>query len=135
IDYWAEGYDWSAMQARLNKWTHRIASIGGRDVHLVHERSEGPGAVPLLLIHGWPDSFYRYAHVIDRLTGREGAQAGGAAFDVVVPSLPGYGFSDQPEPGEATVAATAEVHAELMAGLGYERYLVHGGDWGSSIAE
>lgn len=135
IDYWAEGYDWPSMQDRLNRWTHRIASIGGRDVHLVHERSEVPGAVPLLLLHGWPDSFYRYAHVIDRLTGRDGVHDGAATFDVVVPSLPGFGFSDQPEQGGASVAATAQVLAELMAGLGYDRYLVHGGDWGSTIAE
>lgn len=135
LAYWAEGYDWPAVQARLNRWDHRTTRIDGRDVHLVHERSQQPGAVPLLLLHGWPDSFYRYAHVIDRLTGRDRADDGAGTFDVVVPSLPGYVFSDQPEPGGATVAAAARVIAELMAGLGYDRYLVHGGDWGSAVAE
>lgn len=135
VSYWTDGYDWPAVQARLNRWSHKVARVDGRDVHLVHERSEAPGAVPILLLHGWPDSFYRYAHVVDRLTQRDGADDGGPAFDVVVPSLPGYVFSDQPEPGGATIAATAELMAELMAGLGYDRYLMHGGDWGSAIAQ
>ncbi|ACQ82444.1 Epoxide hydrolase domain protein [Beutenbergia cavernae DSM 12333] len=135
VSHWAEHYDWSEVQDRLNRWTHRVARVDGRDVHVVHERSAAPGAVPLLLLHGWPDSFYRFAHVVDRLTRRDGDDDDGPAFDVVVPSLPGYVFSEQPEPGGATLAAVAETIAQVMAGLGYERYVVHGGDWGAAIAQ
>jgi len=131
--YWLEGYDWRAAEARVNRFSHYLARVRGLDVHFIHERAQGPDPLPILLLHGWADSFYRYIHLIEGLTGGEDGQ--GAVFDAVVPSLPGFDFSSQPEGEEQTAELAAEVVAELMAGLGYDRYLVHGGDWGSAVAQ
>ncbi len=131
--YWLEGYDWRAAEARLNRFSHHLARVRGLDVHFIRERAQGPDAVPILLLHGWADSFYRYVHLIDRLAG--GGDGREAIFDVVVPSLPGFGFSSQPESEGLTAELAAEAVGELMAGLGYDRYIVHGGDWGSAVAQ
>jgi microsomal epoxide hydrolase len=123
VAYWRDGYDWRAREAELNRLP-QFRTDGG--LHLVHQRSAQEDALPLLLLHGWPDSFLRYAKVLPLLTD----------FHVVVPSLPGYGFSDQPtEQGAATRPAMAERLAELMTELGYERFAVSGGDIGSATAE
>jgi pimeloyl-ACP methyl ester carboxylesterase len=122
VAYWRDGFDWRRREAALNELPHFRA--GG--LHLVHQRSSAPDALPLLLLHGWPDSFLRYAKVLPLLTG----------FHLVVPSLPGFGFSDQPtRPGAASRPAMAERLAELMTGLGYERFAVSGGDIGGATAE
>ncbi|WP_435737759.1 epoxide hydrolase family protein [Cellulosimicrobium sp. PMB13] len=134
--YWADGYDWRAQEARLNRLQHVVATVDGREVHAIHERAVRPDAPALLLLHGWADSFHRYDHVVDLLTGRDPAVGPDAiVFDVVVPSLPGFDYSEQPDAGTFSGTQSAEVVASLMAGLGYHRYLVHGGDWGSVVAQ
>ncbi|WP_251152942.1 epoxide hydrolase family protein [Cellulosimicrobium sp. Marseille-Q4280] len=134
--HWTDGYDWRAHEARLNRFHHVATTIDGHEVHAIHERAVRPGAAAVLLLHGWADSFYRYAHVVDRLTGRDpGVGPDEPVFDVVVPSLPGFDFSEQPEAGTVSGTQTADVVARLMTGLGYERYLAHGGDWGSVVAQ
>ena len=136
VVHWLDGYDWRAQEERLNRFHHVVTAIDGRDLHAIHERAVRPGAPPILLLHGWADSFYRFAHVVDRLTGRDPAVGPDEpVFDVVVPSLPGFDFSEQPEAGTVSGAQSAEVVASLMAGLGYDRYLVHGGDWGGVVAQ
>lgn len=131
-EYWRTEYDWAAAQANLNRFDHFIADVQGLGIHFIHQKSGRPDTVPIVLIHGWADSFYRFIHLIERLTGGDGP-----AFDVVVPSLPGFAFSDQREAGtgEQDAVFAADVIAELMEGLGYDRYLVHGGDWGASIGQ
>lgn len=131
--YWIEGYDWRVAEARINHFSHYLARLRGLDVHFIHERSQGADPLPIVLLHGWADSFYRYIHLIELLTGDEDGRE--AVFDVVVPSLPGFDFSSQPESEELTPELAADVVADLMAGLGYGRYVVHGGDWGSAVAQ
>lgn len=136
VAHWLDGYDWRAQEARLNRHHHVAATIDGRQVHAVHERAVRPGAPAILLLHGWADSFLRYDHVVDRLTGRDpGVGPEAPVFDVVVPSLPGFDFSEQPDAGAFGGEQSADAVAQLMAGLGYDRYLVHGGDWGSVVAQ
>lgn len=124
VDYWEHSYDWRAREAELNRFAHFRTEINGTGIHFVHERGKGPDPVPLLLLHGWPDSFYRYHRVIPLLT---------SSFDVVVPSIPGQGFSDRK-------AMTTDDTADLFAGLvteelGYERFVAAGGDAGTLIAQ
>ncbi|HEY1590616.1 MAG TPA: alpha/beta fold hydrolase [Solirubrobacteraceae bacterium] len=123
-DHWRTGYDWRATEARLNAIPQFKTEIDGLNIHFLHLRSERANALPLILTHGWPGSVLEFMKVIEPLS---------QDFDVVVPSLPGYGFSDRPaRPGWGTPAIAA-AWAELMARLGYERYGAHGGDWGSPI--
>lgn len=133
VAYWADGFDWPAQEAALARLPRVRTTVGGLGVHVVHARAAGP-ALPLLLCHGWPDSFWRYAKVVDLLT--DPVAHGGDpadAFDVVVPDMPGYGYSDRPAaPLDST--AVAGLWAELMTGLGYDRFAVAGGDIGSSVA-
>jgi len=131
--YWLDEYDWRAVEKNLNRFSHFIAKAQGLDLHFLQEKAAGEGAVPIVLLHGWSDSFYRYAHLIERLT--TGTDDGGVVFDVVAPSLPGFDFSAQPGEGQISAGFAAASIAELMASLGYERYLVHGGDWGSAVAQ
>ncbi|MGH8775088.1 MAG: epoxide hydrolase family protein [Jiangellaceae bacterium] len=126
VEHWRDGYDWRRHEADLNRMAHGIREVRGLRIHHLHERADRGGRVPAVLLHGWPDSFYRYHLVVPRLVA--------AGHDVVVPSLPGYTFSDQPD-GPMTVEDVAEVVHELVVGLGYDRYAAHGGDWGSAIAE
>jgi microsomal epoxide hydrolase len=124
-EYWRTGYDWTTAQAHLNRFDQYLAEVQSLDIHFIHQRSGRPDAVPVVLLHGWADSFYRYIHLIDRL-----ATGDGPAFDVIVPSLPGFDFSDQRPAGTAGQDSVfaAEVVADLLDGLGYDRYLVHGGE-------
>jgi pimeloyl-ACP methyl ester carboxylesterase len=128
--HWAEVYDWRATEARLNALPQFRTSIDGVGVHFVHVRSPREDARPLLLTHGWPGSVAEYLEVIEPLTD---PPAGEPAFHVVIPSLPGYGFSDKPTGGGWTLERVASAWAELMARLGYDSYLAHGNDWGSFI--
>jgi microsomal epoxide hydrolase len=137
VSYWGEGFDWRAQERMLNEFSHhRVALEGSREeLHFIHERGRGPRPLPILLTHGFPDSFTRFAKVIGHLC--DPAAHGGDpedAFDVVVPSLPGYGFSDKPVTAHATFHFGDRWHA-LMTALGYERYAAHGGDWGSTVTE
>lgn len=135
-DYWRDGYDWRAEEARLNELEQYRAEIDGVGIHFVHERGRGPDPLPIVLTHGWPDSFYRYAKVVPLLA--DPARFGGDpadAFDVVVPSIPGYGFSDRPRERGMTAVRVAALWARLMADLGYTRYGAAGGDVGSMVTQ
>ena len=133
--YWADGYDWRAAETRLNRMPQFRTVVDGLGIHFVHARSPHPGAVPLILTHGWPGSIVEFAKVIGPLTdpvahGGETADA----FHVVCPSLPGYGFSDRPAERGWTVERTASAWAQLMERLGYARFVAAGHDWGTSIS-
>jgi pimeloyl-ACP methyl ester carboxylesterase len=132
--YWASGFDWRAQEALLNQWPQFLVDLDGVDVHCVHVRGQGPDPLPLVVTHGWPSTYFEMHKVVGPLT--DPARFGGDpadAFDLVVPSLPGYGFSAAPTaPGFGT-SQVADLWVELMDALGYERFASHGGDWGSAV--
>ncbi len=134
VAHWHTGYDWYATQNRLNELNHVSVEIDGLGVHAVHERGKGDNPIPLLILHGWPSSFFQMLPLIPLLT--DPAAHGGDpadAFDVVVASLPGFGFSDRPtEPG-MSVAAMAPLMIRVMAELGYERFGMRGSDLGAGV--
>ena len=133
--HWADRYDWRATQARLNRIPQFTTRIDGLDVHFLHVRSPHPDAVPLIMTHGWPGSFLEFERVLGPLadpTAHAGDAAG--AFHVVVPSLPGYGFSGKPATPGWDVHRIAGAWAELMTRLGYQRFLAQGSDWGTSVS-
>jgi pimeloyl-ACP methyl ester carboxylesterase len=134
--YWAGGYDWRATEARLNQIPQFTTAIDGLDIHFVHVRSPHPGAVPLVMTHGWPGSFLEFEQVLGPLAdpAAHGADAAAGVFDVVVPSLPGYGFSGKPATPGWDIHRIARAWAELMTRLGYERFLAMGSDWGTSVS-
>jgi microsomal epoxide hydrolase len=136
VAYWQDTYDWRRHEAALNRFAHYKTVVGDIGIHFIHERGKGPNPFPLILTHGYPDSFYRFVKIIPMLT--DPASFGGQAedaFDVVVPDLPGYGFSDRP-PEVGTVFRVNDLWAQLMTDiLGYEHFGAHGGDWGSTITE
>jgi microsomal epoxide hydrolase len=136
VRHWRTGFDWRAQEAALNRFSHFRAPVHGHFIHFIHERGRGPAPLPLVLTHGWPDSFLRFRKVIPLLTD-PAAHGGDAAdaFDVVAPSLPGYGFSERPE-GEGVTFHVGDLWHELMTQeLGYARFGAHGGDWGSTVTE
>lgn len=133
-DYWIDGYDWQAAVESLNRYPQFIAEVEGLPIHFIHVRGEGEGRRPLLITHGWPGSHYEFWGVIDRLAfpSRHGGDASDA-FDLVLPSLPGYGFSGKPAQPMGP-QATAALWDKLMTQvLGYSGYLAQGGDWGSIV--
>jgi microsomal epoxide hydrolase len=133
-EYWADGFDWRTQEAVLNEWPQVLVRVGDRDVHCVHVPGTGPDPMPLVATHGWPSTTFELHKVIGPLTdpAAYGGDAGDA-FSLVVPSLPGYGFSAAPaEPGFGA-PQVADVWVELMAALGYDRFASHGGDWGSAV--
>jgi epoxide hydrolase len=133
--YWASEYDWRAQEAALNAYPQFITMIDGADVHFLHVRSGEPGATPLMLLHGWPGSIVEFLDMIGPLT--DPVAHGGDpadAFDLVIPSLPGYGFSGPLTETGWTDGRTAAALAELMDRLGYDCYGVQGGDVGAFIA-
>jgi pimeloyl-ACP methyl ester carboxylesterase len=134
VSHWRERFDWRDQEARISSLRHFRAPVGGLDVHFIHEPGRGPRPMPLLLLHGWPVSFLEMRELIPRLTDpeRDGADRGDS-FSVVVPSMPGYGFSERPRCPGVTNARIAEMWAALMEGLGYRRYGIHGGDWGAGV--
>jgi epoxide hydrolase len=134
-DYWRDTYDWRAHEARLNELAHFRTSIDGQSIHFIHARSPYADAFPVLLTHGWPGSVVEFLDVIPRLTDPE-AHGGSAAdaFHVVVPSLPGYGFSEPTRTRGWDVSRIASAFTELMRRLGYARYGAQGGDWGAQVA-
>lgn len=134
--YYRDSFDWRAQERRLNLLPHYRATVAGVGLHFVHVRSKFEHAQPLLLVHGWPDSFLRMEKLIPLLTDPV-AHGGEArdAFHVIVPSIPGFGFSDRPSERGMSERKVAALFAALMEGLGYARYGVHGGDWGSGIAD
>ena len=133
-DYWLDVYDWRRCEAMLNGFGQHCTRIDGLDVHFLHIRSPVAGALPMLLTHGWPGSVLEFAKVIGPLTDpvRHGGQASDA-FDLVIPSLPGYGFSGKPRAPGWNTERIARAWITLMQRLGYDRYVAQGGDWGASV--
>jgi pimeloyl-ACP methyl ester carboxylesterase len=132
--YWATSYDWRRAERRLNELPQFRTTIDGLDLHFLHVRSPHPNALPLVMTHGWPGSVVEFLKVIGPLTdpvahGGEPADA----FDVICPSLPGFGFSGKPTATGWGVERIGSAWTQLMAGLGYERYGAQGGDWGASV--
>jgi pimeloyl-ACP methyl ester carboxylesterase len=135
LDYWADGYDWRAQEAAINVIPQFKARIDGREIHFLHLKGRGPNPRPLLIAHGWPGSFVEMLEMAPMLAD-PGAYGGDPAdaFDVIVPSMPGYGFSDRPNRPGMTPRRIAALYAELMERLGYQRYGVQGGDWGATVS-
>ncbi|MGH9117732.1 MAG: epoxide hydrolase family protein [Acidimicrobiales bacterium] len=134
-EHWRTGFDWRAQEARINRYPQFTTTIDGQNLHFVHARSPEPDATPLLLIHGWPGSFVEFLDVIGPLTDPRAHGADDApAFHVVVPSLPGFGFSGPTTDEGWGTRRMASALAELMARLGYERYGAQGGDYGAFVA-
>ena len=133
--YWATRYGWRAAGARVNKIPQFITTIDGLDVHFLHLGSPHPHATPLVMTHGRPGSFFEFERVLGPLTDppAHGGDAGDA-FDVVVPSLPGYGFSGKPASTGWDIHRIARAWSELMTRLGYGRFLAQGSDWGTSVS-
>jgi pimeloyl-ACP methyl ester carboxylesterase len=135
VRYWGTGYDWRKVEAKLNALPQFMTEIDGLDIHFIHVRSPHPNAMPLIMTHGWPGSVFEFLKVIDPLTNPT-AHGGGAtdAFDVVIPSIPGYGFSGKPTGIGWDPDHIARAWGELMKRLGYTRYVAQGGDWGAPIS-
>jgi pimeloyl-ACP methyl ester carboxylesterase len=134
--YWAEDYDFGRLEARLNALPQFMTEIDGVEIHFIHVKSDQEGALPLIITHGWPGSIIEMLEVIGPLT--DPAAHGGSAedaFDVVVPSMPGYGFSGKPKEAGWDVARIAGAWAELMDRLGYDRYVAQGGDQGAGVTD
>ncbi len=135
-DYWRSGYDWRAHERALNAHPQYLCEVDGVDIHFWHVRGEGRNRLPLLLIHGWPGSVAESLDVIGPLSDPPAHGTGTApAFDLVIPSLPGFGFSGKPrEPGWGVSRIAAAFHSLMTRELGYTRYGVQGGDWGGIIS-
>jgi pimeloyl-ACP methyl ester carboxylesterase len=135
VRYWGSGYDWRKAEARLNALPQFMTTIEGLDIHFIHVRSRHPNALPVMITHGWPGSVFEQLKVIEPLTDPT-AHGGRAeeAFDVVIPSMPGYGFSGKPTGTGWDPDHIARAWAELMKRIGYTRYVAQGGDWGAPIS-
>src|SRR5262245_57746980 len=134
--YWASDYDWRKVEAKLKALPQFVTNIDGLDIHFIHVRSKNPKALPLLICHGWPGSVLEQLKLIGRLT--DPTAYGGKAedsFDVVIPSMPGYGFSGKPTSTGWGPEHMARAWAELMTRLGYTRYVAQGGDWGAFVVD
>jgi pimeloyl-ACP methyl ester carboxylesterase len=136
IEYWGSHYDWGKAEAKLNALPQFVTTIDGLDIHFIHVRAKYPDALPVVITHGWPGSVIEQIKTIDPLT--DPTAHGGSAedtFDVVIPSMPGYGFSGKPTGTGWGPDHIARAWAELMKRLGYTRYVAQGGDWGSPVSE
>jgi pimeloyl-ACP methyl ester carboxylesterase len=135
-NYWATDYDWRKVEARLNALPQFITEIDGLDIHFIHVRSKHKGALPLIVTHGWPGSVIEQLKIVDPLTNPT-AHGGSAsdAFDLVIPSMPGYGYSGKPTTAGWDVAHIARAWVVLMKRLGYSKFVAQGGDWGALITE
>ena len=135
-DHWADRHDWRRAEAQINGYPNYVTSIDGLDIHFIHVKSKHPDALPVIVTHGWPGSIIEQLKIIGPLTDPT-AHGGNAAdaFDVVIPSLPGYGFSGKPTVAGWDVPHIARAWATLMNRLGYHRYVAQGGDWGNAISE
>lgn len=134
VEHWLHNYDWRRFESALNRYPQFLTEIDGLDIHFIHVPSSHPGAMPLILTHGWPGSVVDFLTLIGPLT--DPVAHGGKAedsFDVVIPSLPGFGFSAKPTATGWNVDRIARAWAELMRRLGYTRWVAHGGDWGSVV--
>ena len=135
VDYWRNDFGWREQERKINSFNHFRATVGGLGIHFIHERGKGPNPMPLVITHGWPGTFYEMHKIIPLLT--DPAAHGGDpedSFDVVAPSLPGFGFSDHPTEREVEVGKTASLWVELMTRtLGYPKFAAHGGDIGAGV--
>ena len=134
-EYWETEYNWRQHESRINSFNNLVTDIADLNIHFIYEKGKGPSPVPLLITHGWPSTFAEMLDVIPMLT--DPVSYGGDAkdsFDVVVPSLPGYGFSGKPAKKGMDVRNVASIWSELMKDvLGYEWFVAQGGDWGASV--
>jgi pimeloyl-ACP methyl ester carboxylesterase len=135
VEYWGSGYDWRKAEAKLNALPQFITNIDGVDIHFIHVRSKHANALPLIMTHGWPGSVFELLETVGPLTDPT-AHGGTAedAFDLVLPSMPGYGFSGKPTDTGWGPERIAQAWAELMRRLGYTRYVAQGGDWGAPVS-
>ena len=135
VDYWRKGFDWRAQETLINSFSHFKAEVDGLGIHFIHERGKGPNPMPLVITHGWPSTFFEM-HKILPLLSDPGSHGGDPAdaFDVVAPSLPGFGFSDHPQQRGMQVNVVADMWVKLMTeGLGYPRFAAQGGDIGAGV--
>jgi pimeloyl-ACP methyl ester carboxylesterase len=135
VEHWGSGYDWRLAEAKLNALPQFMTTIDGVDIHFIHVRSKHPNALPLIMTHGWPGSVFELLKTIDPLT--DPPSHGGHAedaFDLVLPSMPGYGFSGKPTDTGWGPDRIGRAWAELMRRLGYTRYVAQGGDWGAPVS-
>src|SRR5262252_3597025 len=134
VRYWANEYDWRKVEAKLNSYPNFTAEIDGLDIHFIHVRSKHENALPLIVTHGWPGSVIEQLKIIDPLVDPT-AHGGSAAdaFHVVIPSLPGYGFSGKPTTTGWEPARIARAWTTLMKRLGYTKFVAQGGDWGAIV--
>ena len=134
--YWATDYDWRKVEAKLNALPQFITEIDGLDIHYIHVRSKHEDALPLIVTHGWPGSIIEQLKIVDPLTNPTAYGASASdAFDLVIPSMPGYGFSGKPTTTGWGPDRIARAWAELMKRLGYTEYVAQGGDWGALIVD
>ncbi|RNL58785.1 epoxide hydrolase family protein [Zhongshania marina] len=134
VEYWRKDYDWRKHEKEMNQFEHFKTEIDGLPIHFLYKKGKGPSPTPLLLSHGWPWTFWDYQKLINPLT--DPAAYGGDeadAFDVVIPSLPGYGFSTPLTSTGINFVSTADIFVKLMDGLGYKKFAAHGHDWGAII--
>jgi len=132
LAYWADGFDWRSRERELNAFQHFHAEMDGVRIHFVHERAKRDGGIPLILTHGWPSAFVELLPLVPLLTDPAAHGIDGPAFDVVIPSLPGYAFSERPQ--RATYRDVARIWHTLMRALSYERYGAAGSDFGAGVA-
>jgi pimeloyl-ACP methyl ester carboxylesterase len=134
--YWGSDYDWHACQAKLNGLPQFVTEVDGLDIHFIHVRSQHADALPLIVTHGWPGSIIEQLKIIEPLTNPTAHGAAAAdAFHLVIPSLPGYGFSGKPTSTGWDPVRTARAWTELMKRLGYTRFVAQGGDWGAAVTQ
>ncbi|MGC5009095.1 epoxide hydrolase, partial [Streptomyces sp. DT203] len=134
--YWAKEYDWRKVEAKLNSYPQFITEIDGLDIHFLHVRSKHENAMPVIVTHGWPGSVIEQLKIIEPLTNPT-AHGGDAsdAFHVIIPSMPGYGFSGKPTEKGWGPERIARAWGELMKRLGYTKYVAQGGDWGAIVTD
>lgn len=135
VDYWRTSYDWRAAEARINEFPQFTTEVSGTNVHFLHVRSPEPDATPMIVTHGWPGSFSEYLDIISPLTNPRAYGGDPAtAYHLVIPTIPGFGFSGPPSQRGWNMPRVAAAWAELMAKLGYDKYVVQGGDFGAWIS-
>jgi len=130
VEYWRDVYDWRIHETELNRLDHYTMPVNGLRLHFLHQRSPHPDALPLILTHGWPGSIVEFHKVIEPLTNPDNPEQ---AFHLVIPSIPGFGFSGKPGAAGTSAETIGKIWGELMARLGYERYIAQGGDWGAIV--
>ncbi|MCH2499736.1 MAG: epoxide hydrolase [SAR202 cluster bacterium] len=135
VEYWRTKFDWHAQEKLINSFSHFKSKVDGLNIHFIHEKGKGPNPMPLVITHGWPGTFFEMYKVIPMLS--DPASHGGDpadAFDVVAPSMPGYGFSDATDKRGLSVLSISDLWAKLMSeNLGYQKFAAQGGDWGARV--